>query len=181
MPTVSSGHPAHGHAPRPRGTASRTRCGSTESRSAFAVTWQGGEMAGVRRGHIEFNLVRTAIPGGQRMRARRIGVDDLEALTGEYRTAAVEVGLIEMKSWGRWEFHMILLPGVCWEFYQAATCRDRADATLTNALKETSTLPWRRPLFRQVIFDSRSISRGIIRARVASTLKPSNRFSRSSP
>lgn len=87
----------------------------------FAITWQGGEMAGVRRGHIEFNLVQNSNRVWAENASASIGVDDLEAIYAEYRTAAAEVGPLEMKSWGRREFHMILPSGVCLQFFQAAT------------------------------------------------------------
>jgi hypothetical protein len=48
-----------------------------------------------------------------------IGVDDLDAMYREYRRVEAKVGPLEMKSWGRREFHMALPSGVCLQFYQA--------------------------------------------------------------
>jgi hypothetical protein len=47
-----------------------------------------------------------------------IGVDDLDGIYREYGGVAAEVGPLEMKSWGRREFHMVLPSGVCLQFYQ---------------------------------------------------------------
>ncbi len=84
----------------------------------FAVAWQAGEMAGVRRGRVEFNLVQNGDRGWAENASASIGVDDLDALYDEYRAAAATVGPLEVKSWGRREFHMILPSGVCLQFYQ---------------------------------------------------------------
>ena len=84
----------------------------------FAITWQGGEMAGVRRGTVEFNLVQNSNPAWAENASASIGVSDLDALYGEYRATASQVGPLETKSWGRREFHMILPSGVCFQFYQ---------------------------------------------------------------
>jgi Glyoxalase/Bleomycin resistance protein/Dioxygenase superfamily len=84
----------------------------------FAITWQGGEMAGVRRGGVEFNLVQNSNPVWADNASASIGVDDLDTLYSEYRTAPAQVGPLEAKSWGRREFHMILPSGVCLQFYQ---------------------------------------------------------------
>ncbi len=88
----------------------------------FVVSWQGGTMAGVRRGDVELNLVEYDNQVWAENASASIGVDDLEALYGEYRAAAAAapgVGPLEVKSWGRREFHMILPSGVCLQFYQA--------------------------------------------------------------
>jgi hypothetical protein len=84
----------------------------------FALTWQGDGMAGVRRGQVAFNLVRNSTSEWAENASASIGVDDLTALYAEYRTAAARVGPLEMKSWGRHEFHMILPTRVCLQFYQ---------------------------------------------------------------
>ena len=86
----------------------------------FTVGWRGGEMAGVRRGQVEFNLVQSGDRGWAENASASIGVDDLDALYHEYRTAAATVGPLEVKSWGRREFHMILPSGVCLQFYQVS-------------------------------------------------------------
>jgi hypothetical protein len=75
-------------------------------------------MAGVRRGAVECNLVRNGNAIWAENASASIGVDDLTALHAEYRTTSARVGPLELKSWGRREFHMILPSGVCLQFYQ---------------------------------------------------------------
>jgi hypothetical protein len=84
----------------------------------FVVTWQGGSMAGVRRGQVEFNLIENNNQAWVENASFSIGVDDLDALYREYRGVAAQVGPLEMKSWGRREFHLIVPSGVCFQFYQ---------------------------------------------------------------
>jgi len=84
----------------------------------FGITWQGGGMAGVRRGNATFNLVQHSSREWAENASASIGVDDLEAIYQEYRGVAANVGALEMKSWGRREFHMVLPSGVCLQFYQ---------------------------------------------------------------
>ena len=84
----------------------------------FALAWQGGGMAGVRRGRVEFNLVRSDDTAWAENTSASIGVDDLDALYAEYRATPARVGPLELKSWGRREFHMILPSGVCLQYYQ---------------------------------------------------------------
>ena len=84
----------------------------------FSITWQSGDMAGVRRGGVEFNLVKNSDPVWAENSSASIGVDDLDALYGEYRTVKARVGPLERKSWGRREFHMVVPSGVCLQFYQ---------------------------------------------------------------
>ena len=87
----------------------------------FAITWQAGEMAGVRRGSVAFNLVQNSNREWAENASASIAVDDLDALYGEYQTArSARVGPLEVKSWGRREFHMVLPSGVCLQFYQVA-------------------------------------------------------------
>ena len=85
----------------------------------FVLTWRGGSMAGVRRGHVAFNLVQNGDAAWAENASASIGVDDLAALYTEYRTTSAQVGPLELKGWGRREFHMILPSGVCLQFYQA--------------------------------------------------------------
>jgi len=84
----------------------------------FAVVWQAGEMAGVRRGRVEFNLVQNSDRSWADNASFSIGVDGLDALYQEYQSVAARVGALELKPWGRREFHMILPSGVCLQFYQ---------------------------------------------------------------
>ena len=51
----------------------------------FAITWEGGEMAGVRRGRVDLNLVQNRTRAWADNASATIGVDDLEALFGEQR------------------------------------------------------------------------------------------------
>jgi len=85
----------------------------------FALTWQGGDMAGVRCGQVELTLVRNGNANWAENSSASIGVDDLAALHAEYRDTSAVVGPLEVKSWGRREFHMILPTGVCLQFHQA--------------------------------------------------------------
>jgi catechol 2,3-dioxygenase-like lactoylglutathione lyase family enzyme len=85
----------------------------------FAIVWQGVDMAGVRRGSAAFNLVQNSNREWAENASAGVGVDDLDALYQEYRGVAAKVGPLEMKSWGRREFHMVLPSGVCLQFYQA--------------------------------------------------------------
>ena len=85
----------------------------------FAVTWQGGDMAGIRRGDVTFNLVKNTNREWADNASASIGVVDLDALYEEYRAVEAKVGTLEMKSWGRREFHMILSSGVCLQFFEA--------------------------------------------------------------
>ncbi len=84
----------------------------------FVITWQADSMAGVRRGNVEFNLVQNTDRAWAENASFSIGVDDLDALYQEYRAIAAQVGALELKSWGRREFHMIVPSGVCFQFYQ---------------------------------------------------------------
>jgi hypothetical protein len=84
----------------------------------FAVIWQSDSMAGVRRGSVEFNLVENSDRAWADNASFSIGVDDLDALYEEYRAVAARVGPLEVKGWGRREFHMIVPSGVCLQFYQ---------------------------------------------------------------
>jgi catechol 2,3-dioxygenase-like lactoylglutathione lyase family enzyme len=84
----------------------------------FAVVWQSGAMAGIRRDGIAFNVVENDNRVWADNASFSIGVADLEALYQEYRQIPAEVGPLELKSWGRREFHMIVPSGVCLQFYE---------------------------------------------------------------
>ncbi|MEO5989290.1 MAG: VOC family protein [Candidatus Eisenbacteria bacterium] len=85
----------------------------------FAVTWQSDNMAGIRRGGVEFNLIENSDRAWADNASFSIGVDDLDALHEEYGAVAARVGPLEEKGWGRREFHMIVPSGVCLQFYQS--------------------------------------------------------------
>jgi len=84
----------------------------------FSVAWQGGSMAGIERDGVAFNLVENDNKEWADNTSFSIGVSDLDALYQEYRDIPAKVGPLEMKSWGRREFHMIVPSGVCLQFYQ---------------------------------------------------------------
>ena len=84
----------------------------------FVVEWQSGGMAGIRRDDIAFNLVENDDRVWAENASFSIGVSDLEGLYEEYRNAPARVGPLELKSWGRREFHMIVPSGVCLQFYE---------------------------------------------------------------
>jgi catechol 2,3-dioxygenase-like lactoylglutathione lyase family enzyme len=87
----------------------------------FSIVWQGGTMAGIVRDGIAFNLVDNDTQDWVENASFSIGVSDLEALYEEYRQiASAKVGELEMKAWGRREFHLIAPSGVCFQFYQRA-------------------------------------------------------------
>lgn len=87
----------------------------------FAVIWQGGGGACLRRGGVELHLVESDDRHWAENASVSIGVDDLDALYREYRAVAAQIGPLEMKGWGRREFHMIVPSGVCFQFYQRST------------------------------------------------------------
>jgi len=84
----------------------------------FGVTWREGSMAGIRRGEVAFNLIENTERLWAENASFSIGVDDLDALYAEDRDVRTRVGPLEMKSWGRRDFHMIVPSGVCFQFYQ---------------------------------------------------------------
>lgn len=86
----------------------------------FTVEWQGGDMAGVRRGAVALNLVRNANRMWAENASASIGVADLDALYAEYRDLPARVGPLEVKAWGRREFHLVLPSGVCLQFFEEA-------------------------------------------------------------
>jgi len=75
-------------------------------------------MAGVRRGHVQFNLVQNSNREWAENASFSIAVPELDALYAEYRDVDAPVGSLEVKSWGRREFHMMLPSAVALQFYQ---------------------------------------------------------------
>src|SRR5690242_6768240 len=71
----------------------------------FTVTWQASNMAGIRSGAVEFNLIENTNREWAENASFSIGVDDLDALYREYQNCTAKVGPLEMKAWGRREFH----------------------------------------------------------------------------
>jgi hypothetical protein len=84
----------------------------------FRIVWQAGTGAGIERGTVAFNLVESDDRHWAENASCSIGVDDLDALYEEYRNVRARVGPLEMKAWGRREFHMVVPSGVCLQFYQ---------------------------------------------------------------
>ena len=84
----------------------------------FSVVWRGDGMAGIRRDGIAFNLVQNDNQDWIENSSFSIGVSNLEALYEEFRGVPAKVGPLELKSWGRREFHMIVPSGVCLQFYE---------------------------------------------------------------
>jgi len=84
----------------------------------FSVVWQSGGMAGIRRDGVAFNLVENDVKAWADNASFGIGVDGLDALYGELRGVPAGVGPLEIKPWGRREFHVIVPSGVCLQFYE---------------------------------------------------------------
>ena len=84
----------------------------------FSVTWQSDNGAGICREDVSFNLVANTNREWADNSSYSIGVADLDALYEEYRGVAAKIGPLEMKGWGRREFHMIVPSGVCLQFYE---------------------------------------------------------------
>ncbi len=84
----------------------------------FSIVWQSAGMAGIRRDGIAFHLVANDDRSWADNASFSIGVSDLEALYQEYREIPARVGPLEVKSWGRREFHVIVPSGVCLQFYE---------------------------------------------------------------
>jgi catechol 2,3-dioxygenase-like lactoylglutathione lyase family enzyme len=85
----------------------------------FSVTWQAGSIAGICRDGVCFTLVENNSREWAENSSYSMGVSDLEALYQEYKRLPLSVGPLEMKMWGRREFHIIVPSGVCFQFYAA--------------------------------------------------------------
>jgi len=83
----------------------------------FALLWQNGNMAGIRRGDVSFLLVENSNREWADNASFSIGVSDLDALYAEYKSIPANVGPLELKLWGRREFHMVVSSGVCFQFF----------------------------------------------------------------
>jgi len=86
----------------------------------FSVSWQAGSGAGIVRDSVAFNLVENSNRVWADNASFSIGVSDLDGLYEEYRNLPARVGPLEMKAWGRREFHMIVPSGVCLQFYSVS-------------------------------------------------------------
>jgi catechol 2,3-dioxygenase-like lactoylglutathione lyase family enzyme len=87
----------------------------------FEVVWQSETMAGIRRDGVAFNLVVNDDRRWADNASFSVGVSGLDRLYEEWRRNPAKVGPLEMKSWGRREFHMIVPSGVCLQFYEEGT------------------------------------------------------------
>lgn len=84
----------------------------------FAVTRQWQDGAIIQRGNVSFMLVPNSNREWADNASFSIGVTDLDGLYQEYSGRAVPMGPLEMMSWGRREFHMLIPSGVCLQFFQ---------------------------------------------------------------
>lgn len=75
-------------------------------------------MAGIERDEIRLNLVENDNQVWAENASFSIGVSNLDMLYQAYRQVPARIGPLELKSWGRREFHMIIPSGVCLQFYQ---------------------------------------------------------------
>jgi catechol 2,3-dioxygenase-like lactoylglutathione lyase family enzyme len=80
--------------------------------------WDGGAV--IQRDSISFLLVVNNNREWADNTSFSIGVADLDALHQEYLQRGVVMGPLEVKFWGRREFHMIVPSGVCLQFYGTA-------------------------------------------------------------
>ena len=83
----------------------------------FSILWQADNGAGITRDSVSFNLVENNNREWIENSSYSIGVSDLDALYEEFRKSSARVGPLEVKAWGRREFHMIVPSGVCFQFY----------------------------------------------------------------
>ncbi len=83
----------------------------------FQITWRNGEMAGIARDGISFNLVVNNNKQWADNASFSIAVSDLDALYDEYRLLPMRTTPPATQPWGRREFHLILPSGVCFQFY----------------------------------------------------------------
>jgi len=84
----------------------------------FSALWQVQGMAGIARDGVAFLLVENSNREWADNASFSIGVSGLDALYAEYRKAPARLGPLEVKAWGRREFHMIVPSGVCFRFYE---------------------------------------------------------------
>ena len=85
----------------------------------FSIEWHNAKGAGIRRGSVCFNLVRNGNRDWASNASFSIAVSHLRTLYEEFRNLPANVGPLEPKPWGRVEFHLIVPPGVCFQFYEA--------------------------------------------------------------
>ena len=84
----------------------------------FRVLWHSDTMAGIERDGVRFNLVENDTVAWVENSSHSIGVSDLEAWYAELHAVPGRRGPLEMKPWGRREFHLVTPSGVCLQFFQ---------------------------------------------------------------
>ena len=95
----------------PTGGSLADALGFYTKRMGFSILWEDGGMAGIERDGVSFNLVENDDPAWAGNASFSIGVAGLEALYEEYREIPARVGPLEMKAWGRREFHIVVPSG----------------------------------------------------------------------
>ena len=80
-------------------------------------------MAGIARDGVSFNLVENDNQEWANNSSFSIGVSDVDELYREFANVSAHVGPLEMKPWGRREFHMIVPSGVCLQFYSRSEAK----------------------------------------------------------
>lgn len=84
----------------------------------FKVVWEAEGIAGITRDNIAFNIVQNSTKDWADNASFSIGVSELENLYEEYKNLPTRVGALEIKPWGRREFHVVLGSGVCLQFFE---------------------------------------------------------------
>lgn len=87
----------------------------------FSIAWRSDQMAGIERDRVSFNLVRNTNMEWAENSSFSIGVSDLNELYQHYHQIPARIGPLEVKPWGRLEFHLIVPPGIALQFYQFET------------------------------------------------------------
>ena len=85
----------------------------------FKVVWRADGMAGIARDNVAFNLVQNDTQAWAKNASFSVAVSNLADLYQEYSHLPAKVGPLEVKPWGRREFHVIIPSGVCLQFYEA--------------------------------------------------------------
>ncbi len=84
----------------------------------FRVLWQADGMAGIARDDVAFNLVQNDDQAWAENASFSIAVSNVADLYQEYLHLPAKVGPLEVKPWGRREFHIVIPSGVCLQFYE---------------------------------------------------------------
>lgn len=78
----------------------------------FEVLWRADGIAGIARDDVAFNLVQNDNRAWATNASFSIAVSNLADLYQEYLHLPANVGPLEVKPWGRREFHVIIPSGV---------------------------------------------------------------------